>query len=98
MKAFLVANVTVKDGEKFQRYAKAAGESMQRFGGQVLTKGKAVEKLAGTGSNEHQNVALICFPDLEKLEAWFYSEPYQTIIPLREEAADMIITSYVVPD
>jgi len=96
MKAFLIAYITVKDSEKMNAYAKAAGESMQAYGGKVLTKGIAQQQLAG--EHEPQNVAVICFPDIESLESWYNSEGYQKIIPLRKEAADIIITSYVTPD
>lgn len=96
MKAFVIAYVTIKDGEKFLAYAKAAGESMQPFGGNVITKGKAVQQLAG--EHDKQNVAIIAFPDLESLESWYNSDNYQAIIPLRKEAADIIITSYVMPE
>jgi len=96
MKAFLIAYVTVKNGEKFQSYAQAAGKSMQPFGGQVLTKGQAVKALAG--EHNQQNVAIISFPTIENLESWYNSLAYQAIIPLRNEAADITLTSYVIPE
>lgn len=96
MKAFLIAYVTVKDGEKMQAYAKAASESMQPYGGKVLTKGIADKQLAG--SHDEQNVAIISFPDLEQLESWYNSDNYQAIVPLRKQAADIILTSYLVPE
>jgi len=96
MKAFLIAYVTVKDGGKMQAYAKAAGESMQAFGGKVFSKGIAQQQLAG--EHEQQNVAVICFPNLENLESWYDSDDYQKLIPLRNEAADIILTSYMVPE
>jgi len=96
MNAFLIAYVTVKDGEKFQTYAQAAGESIHAFGGKVVTKGQAIGQLAG--EHEQQNVAIISFPDIENLESWYNSAAYQTIIPLRDKAADITLTSYVVPE
>ena len=84
MKAFLIAYVTVKDSEKMHTYTKAARESMQPYGGKVFTKGK------------QQNMAVISFPDLDSLESWYQSDIYQEINPLRKEAADIIITSYVI--
>lgn len=90
-----MANVKVLDGEKFQQYAKAAGESMKPFGGELVAKGKLNESLAGSMS--YENVAIVSFPDQTKLDAWFKSDAYQKIIPLRDEAADMLLTSYDTP-
>lgn len=92
MSAFFVANVRVRDPQKFHQYAQAAGHSMQPFGGEVLIKGLAERRLAG--NLDYPNVALVRFPDQERLNAWYESEAYQALIPLREEAADMLITSY----
>ncbi len=95
MKAFFIANVNVRDAEKFQQYAKAAGESMQAFEGKVLTKGQKDKSLAG--ELNHKNVAVVAFPDIEKLNAWYNSDAYQNLIPLRDEAADMMLTSFTQP-
>lgn len=96
MKAFFVAQVTVKNTEKFQQYAKQAGASMEPFGGQVITKGKLSRSLAGDMA--HENIAIVSFPDSAQLDAWFNSDAYQHLIPLRDEAADMILSSYSSPD
>ena len=96
MKAFLIAYVTVKDDKKMKTYAQSAAESMQPYGGRVLTKGIADKQLSG--SHDEQNVAVISFPNIENLESWYNSDNYQAIVPLRKEAADIILTSYVVPD
>ena len=34
---------------------------------------------------------------MQNLKAWYASDAYQAIIPLREEAADMTITTYDAP-
>ena len=94
MKAFLIAYITVKDSEKMHLYTKAAGKSMQAYGGKVLTTDDAQQLVIG--EQEHQNVAVICFPDLDRLESWYQSDTYQEIKPLRKEAADIVITSYVI--
>ena len=96
MNAFLIAYVTVKDIDKFQSYAQAAGESMQAYGGKVLTKGQAIQNLVG--DHGQQNVAIISFPDLENLESWYNSAEYQSIIPLRNQAAEITLTSYAAPE
>lgn len=95
MKAFFVAQINIKNPEKFQQYAQGAGASMQPYGGELVTKGKAARQLAGV--SEYGNVAIVSFPNQESLESWFESDAYQNLISLRDEAADMLLTSYNVP-
>ena len=92
MNAFFIAQLNIKDPVKFQDYAKGAGESMQPFGGKVITKGKMSRQLAG--KSDYQNVAIVGFPDKESLDGWFESEAYQKLIPLRDQAADILLVSY----
>ena len=95
MTAFFVAQLNVKDAEKFQIYAQGAAASMQYFGGQIVIKGKLSRNLAG--ETAYQNVALVSFPNKASLDEWFESEAYQTLIPLRDEAADMLLLAYDAP-
>ncbi|MEP3474802.1 MAG: DUF1330 domain-containing protein [Hyphomicrobiales bacterium] len=96
MSAFVIAQVTVKDGEKFQQYAEQSGPTFAPFGGELFIKGK----FAGTftGNQNHNAAAIIKFPNMEKLDEWYNSAAYQNIIPLRNEAADIIFTKYEVPE
>lgn len=93
--AFFIVTTTVKDPDSYQTYVQSVGPTLAPFGGKALLRGKAVAVLAGTMT--HQMVGIIEFPDIDKLNAWHASEAYQALIPLRSRAADMTITSYVVP-
>lgn len=95
MTAFFVATVTVKDPAKFQEYAQKAGETLASYNGEPVLRGKANDALAG--HVDHQAVGIVKFPDHGALSAWFHSDAYQMIVPLREEAADMTIVTYSVP-
>jgi uncharacterized protein (DUF1330 family) len=39
-------------------------------------------------------IVVIEFPDQSTLDLWFESEKYQALIPLRDKAADVVITTY----
>lgn len=96
MKAFFIANISeMKNPEKFQEYGQKAGQSLQPFGGELIVRGKQQRVL--TGSSNSVMCGVIGFPSMEKLEAWFASDAYQAIVPLREEAVTMHITAYEVP-
>ena len=55
-------------------------------------RGKASKFFAG--SDNHQAVGILKFPDIGSAESWYGSDAYQALIPNRDEAADMVITSY----
>ena len=95
MPAFFVATVTIKDPQKFQDYARKAGETFAAHGGEPVLRGKVEKALAGTA--DHKTVGIIRFPSLDALSAWFNSDAYQAIVPLRDEAADVTIVAYSVP-
>ena len=95
MTAFVVAQVNIKIPEKFQEYAQHAAESMKPFGGELVVRGKKTKHLAG--ETHFENTAVISFPDEASINGWYESESYQKIIPLRNEAAEITITSFNVP-
>jgi uncharacterized protein (DUF1330 family) len=95
MSAFFVARVSVKDGAKFQEYAQKAGATFGAHGGELVLRGAVTGALAGT--RDHQSVGIVKFPSAEALSAWYASPEYQALIPLRDEAADMAITTYEMP-
>lgn len=90
MSAFAIALVSIKNPEKFQEYAKAAGPTFAAFNAKHITKGKNAGTLCGASS--HQMAAIFEFPDVESAQNWYNSDAYQAIIPLRDEACDVTIT------
>lgn len=95
MSAFVVAKVKVKDPVKFQQYAQQSGPTFAPFGGELLIKGKFLSSFAETDSCS--SVAVIKFPSPKDLESWYYSDAYQALVALRDEAADIEFTHYEVP-
>ncbi|MBU3887893.1 DUF1330 domain-containing protein [Methylosinus sp. KRF6] len=93
MTAFFIVATTVKDSEKYQAYLQGVGPTLAPFGGKALLRGKAIDALAGKLT--HQTVGVIEFPDIDALNGWHASEACQALVPLRTQAADMTITSYV---
>ena len=96
MSAFFIANVVMKNPEKFKEYAEKARSTFEEYEGEILARGMVDEVLCGN----HQSgsmVAVVKFKSIEILKAWYNSSSYQALIPLREEAAEMTITSYVMP-
>jgi len=95
MTALMIFHSTVKDPDNFMTYAKSVPATLEPFAGSVLTKGK-VEKVFA-GEHTHQSVGVISFPSLENAHGWYESEAYQSLIPVRDAAADMMVISYIEP-
>lgn len=95
MSAFFIATVTVKDAEKFQEYAVKSKVTFDLFEAEIIARGKYQGSL--TGKADHQTAAIVKFKDMDSLEKWYESDEYQALIPLRNQAADMTISKYVVP-
>jgi uncharacterized protein (DUF1330 family) len=92
MASFLVGHITVRDAHLWQEYVSGVQKSLSAFESKIVFRGKLVSVLAG--NHEHDLIVVIEFPDQATLNDWFYSESYQSLIPLREQAADVVITSY----
>jgi len=94
MAAYLVGHITVKDDGLWQKYVSGVQESISPFDAKVVFRGQLDKVLAG--QHEHDLVVVIEFPDQSTLDNWFNSEKYQSLIPLRDKAANVTITTYKV--
>ena len=92
MAAYLVGHISVKNEELWRQYVTGVSESLSTFASKVIFRGNLVSVLAG--SHEHTRVVVIEFSDHVTLDRWFQSDKYQSLIPLREEAANVVITTY----
>ncbi|UCD58927.1 MAG: DUF1330 domain-containing protein [Candidatus Hydrogenedentota bacterium] len=92
MVACLIGHITVKEPELWNEYVGGVQESLIPFGGEVLFRGKRVSVLAG--EHPHTLTVVIKFSDQNVLQEWFHSEKYQSLIPIRDRAADVVIISY----
>lgn len=92
MAAYLVGHITVKDDGLWQKYVEGVKESIAPFNCRIIFRGELDRILAG--SHDHNLVVVIEYPDTATLNAWYSSEKYQSLISLRDKAADVVITTY----
>lgn len=90
--ALFVALVSVNDPERFLEYAGKAKETITAHGGEIQIRAQAESAL--TGELNHKSLAVIGFPDMNTLTKWYDSPEYQALIPLRDQASKMDITTY----
>jgi len=92
MAAYLVGHITVKDEELWQQYVSGVQESLSSFDSKIVFRGRLASVLAG--KHKYDLVVVIKFSGQTVLNEWYVSELYQSLIPLRDRAADVVITTY----
>jgi uncharacterized protein (DUF1330 family) len=92
MSAYVIGHLTVKDPEKWVQYRAGVPATLAAFGGEVVLRGRRVAVLAG--DHDHMDTVVLRFPDAAAVAAWYASPAYTALIPLREQAADMVLISY----
>jgi len=94
MAAYLVGQITVKDDNLWQEYVAGVAESIAPFDANIMFRGKRDKVLAG--SHDYELIVVIEFSDIATVDNWFNSPKYQSLIPLRDRAANVVITTYQV--
>ena len=84
-KGYVVANIRVKDQEKFQQFSGMAGPVIERYGGKVLARGPGADRLEGDVSGV---VMMIEFETKEAATKFYHSEEYQAAKAVREACSD----------
>ena len=92
MPAYVIGHITVKDPKKWEEYRGKVPATLAPWGGEVLLRGRRIAIL--TGKHPYTDTVVIRFPDAKAIAGWYGSPAYQSLIPIREQAADMILISY----
>lgn len=92
MAAYLVGHIKVKQQTLWQEYVSGVAESLAGRDAEVVFRGGLKKVLAG--QDERDQVVVIRFASHGELDDWFYSDRYQSLVAIRDRAADIVITSY----
>ena len=92
MTAYIIATVSVRNAEKMEAYAAAAGPTLEAHGGELILDARLAETFSGGWDTP--GVALVRFPSMEAARSWYRSPEYQALAPLRASAADMDIALF----
>jgi uncharacterized protein (DUF1330 family) len=90
--AYVIGHVTVKNQEKWAEYRNKVPTTLKAWGAELVFRGKLSSVLSG--KHDHADTVVIRFPNLEAVNGWYSSPEYQSLIPIRKEAADMDLLSY----
>ncbi len=92
MAAYLIGHITIKDPVKWEKYVKGVQISLAPFGAKIVFRGKRVKVF--TGEHPYHNTVVIEFSEPSAMIQWYRSDNYQKLIPLRNEAADVVIIGF----
>jgi uncharacterized protein (DUF1330 family) len=92
MPAYLIGHISVKDPDKWKTYVDGVQKSLMPFAAEIVFRGKRAAVL--TGDHSYQHTVVIKFSDQQTLQQWYHSDIYQALIPVRDEAADVVIISF----
>ncbi len=85
MSAYMIADVGIINGERYESYRVAVREAIARNGGRYLARGGDVTVVEGTWNPSR--LVVIEFPSLEQAERFYQSPEYRTARELRQNAA-----------
>ncbi len=92
MSAYVIGHITVKDADKWAEYRRQVPATLEPWGAQLVLRGQKKAVLAG--EHHYTDTVVIQFPDQNAVNGWYDSEAYQALIPLRSQAAEVVLISY----
>jgi len=84
MKAYVIANIDVKDPTRYAEYVKLTPGTAAPFGGRVARGGRS-EKLEG--ATPANRIVVLEFPSYEQAKAWYESDGYRVARAIRQSAS-----------
>ena len=90
--AYVVGHITVTNPEKWAQYRSQVPVTLAPWGAELGFRGRQAAVLAG--GNRHADIVVIRFPSRAAVDGWFASPAYQSLIPLRQAAAEMDLLVY----
>ena len=85
MPAYLIANVDIKNVEKFQEYLKATPSIIKKYGGKFLVRGGDFEVYEGNWNPKR--LVLIEFESMQKAKQFYNSPEYRAVKKIRQSSA-----------
>ena len=86
MAAYVIAEVDVRDKERYEDYKRMVPPTLEQYGGRLIVRGGATETLEGDWSPGR--VVIVEFPSAEQARAWWGSDEYAPAKELRQATAD----------
>ena len=89
---YVVGQMTIKNQDKWIEYRSQVLATLIPWEGELVLRGSQIKTFSGQCT--HPEIVVVRFPSLEQSESWHASPAYQALIPLRSEAADVVLITY----
>jgi uncharacterized protein (DUF1330 family) len=86
MPAYVVADITITNLERYPDYVRLVPATLEPFGGRFIVRGGAVETAEGEWMP--QRLVIIEFPSMEQAKAWYHSDGYAPARAMRHQFSD----------
>lgn len=90
--AHLVGQIRIKNPEIWADYCSQVPATLEPWGAELLFRGK--KETTFSGETPYTDIVVIRFPSLTALHGWHESTAYQAILPLREAAAEVLLSGF----
>ena len=90
--AYVIGHITVKDADKWAAYRSQVPATLAPWGAELMFRGTTRRVLSG--EHPHTDTVVLKFPDVETVRGWHESAAYQALIPLRREAAEVVLVGF----
>jgi uncharacterized protein (DUF1330 family) len=90
--AYVTGHIVIKDMEKWNEYRDKVPSTLTQWGGELVFRGQKIAVL--NGQHPYTDTVVLRFPNAAAAQGWHDSPAYQTLIPLRSQAADVVLVSY----
>ncbi|MCE2660903.1 MAG: DUF1330 domain-containing protein [Rubrivivax sp.] len=90
--AYVVGHIGIKNPQAWDEYRRQVPATLTPWGGELVFRGK--QAAVFSGESPYSDIVVIRFPSIGAVNSWFSSPAYQALIPLREQAAEVVLVSY----
>jgi uncharacterized protein (DUF1330 family) len=90
--AYVVGRISVKDPDRWAEYRGRVPDTLVPWGGELVFRGRRAA--VPSGEEPHPDIVVIRFPSLDAASGWHASAAYQSLVPLRLQAADVVLAMY----
>jgi len=92
MPAYVIGQIVIKHADKWLAYRAQVPATLEPWRGRIVFRGRTARILAG--EYRFSDTVVLEFPDQDAARGWHDSPAYQALIPLREQAAEVVLVSY----
>ncbi len=86
MKAYLIADIEIKNEAEYVKYRDAVPALVEKYGGHYIVRGGNPQTFEGTWNPKR--IVILEFPDMESLQKFYRSDDYAPLIKLRQAGSD----------